>query len=369
MDSKLLKRIMFDVLATTLLAFCFLLPWEAGAALETSIEFRYSTDATRLTPPSGTELRGEEPWNVLVTASAPAAMKSFGLRLTSTDSSIPPLGSGSSVEKTYSLVPTTNDSITMPWSPRLMTPYNGTYRLEATTTSMLGEITKASVENIYVNDPPASVVGLKLVLDDGLPVPSWSANREPDIIGYDVYRIAGGGAPVKLARITQTALKDANAPKGIDLAYQVVAVRKSPLGDKTISSQSAITPNVVSIALPVSAAGLTDPLPSAPVADKAPSGPKVDTPRPVAIKDDGSFFGHGFEATLPYSSAGRRSNSATGGQALTAGPWEAMLQPATQPLARTEAARYGAAGLVLLVSAMHLVALASRITKGNLTPA
>ncbi|MCA1839000.1 MAG: hypothetical protein ABR507_07735 [Actinomycetota bacterium] len=358
-------KILLNILITSTLAIGFLLPWEAGAALETSIQFRFGTDSTKLTPPSGTELSGQDPWNVFVTASAPTALRSFSLRLITDDSAIPALGPGSKIDKFYPVVPTTSDSITMPWSPAVLTPYNGNYRLEAEVTSMLGDVSKVTVDNLFVNSAPNAPAGVRLTLDGTSPVVSWTANSEPDIVGYDVYRSLAGASPTNLTRVSEVALKDTSAPKGVDLTYQVAAVRKSPIGDGTITSAKTASANSVSIPLPaVVTTAVHDQLPPPPTSKQLPKGPKMLAPGTPTIKDDGRYFGTGFDETLPYgAAAAKRSGGRTVGL-ITSGPWEAMAAPAPSPTSsRTDKARFAAIGALLLVCALHLMSVGLKLLR------
>jgi fibronectin type 3 domain-containing protein len=84
---------------------------------------------------------------------------------------------------------------------------------------------EACVENKDVF-PPAPPTGVAvLVRDDGIEV-SWSPSLEADLATYRVYRSADGAPPVRVGEVaaSDTALRDAAAPRGPALVYTVTAV-------------------------------------------------------------------------------------------------------------------------------------------------
>lgn len=78
--------------------------------------------------------------------------------------------------------------------------------------------------------PPATPIGVALVVQAGAVEVSWSPSPEPDLAGYRVYRAAPSDAPAeRLAELPpgQTSFRDTNARSGILSAYTVTAYDKA----------------------------------------------------------------------------------------------------------------------------------------------
>jgi hypothetical protein len=96
--------------------------------------------------------------------------------------------------------------------------------------------------------PPAAPHGvLALSESDGVPL-SWSANAEPDLAGYNVYRRVSGGALSRLnnALLTDSHYLDTTAPSGGQgAAYEVTAVdvRGNESAHTVITKISILTAN------------------------------------------------------------------------------------------------------------------------------
>ena len=75
------------------------------------------------------------------------------------------------------------------------------------------------------DDPPAAPTGLTVTPDTGGLRLDWANNTEPDLAGYNVYRMVGG-SPVKLngALLTSSDFYDTAAPPGETSTYRVTAV-------------------------------------------------------------------------------------------------------------------------------------------------
>jgi hypothetical protein len=75
------------------------------------------------------------------------------------------------------------------------------------------------------DDPPAAPTGLTVTPDTGGLRLDWANNSEPDLAGYNVYRMVAG-SPVKLngALLTSSDFYDTAAPPGETSTYRVTAV-------------------------------------------------------------------------------------------------------------------------------------------------
>ncbi|MGH2720510.1 MAG: hypothetical protein ACRDJO_02745, partial [Actinomycetota bacterium] len=85
--------------------------------------------------------------------------------------------------------------------------------------------------DVMVNNPPAAPANVTARLEGAGPVVRWTAGAEPDLLGWQVLRSAGGPA-VRVGTVragSPPAFADPGAPAGVPLAYRVLAVRRSPL--------------------------------------------------------------------------------------------------------------------------------------------
>jgi hypothetical protein len=90
---------------------------------------------------------------------------------------------------------------------------------------------------------PASPQGLVAAPAAGAIVLDWADSREPDLVGYHVYRAAAPGGPyVRLTetRLPRSAFGDASAPVGVPSYYVVRAVDASRNRSVVSSEVSAI---------------------------------------------------------------------------------------------------------------------------------
>jgi hypothetical protein len=106
----------------------------------------------------------------------------------------------------------------------------------------------STVASVFANDvfPPATPVGLQAVYS-GIPEQpfidlSWTANTEPDLAGYNVYRHTENEAPVKVNSelIKLPAFRDDNVKPGTKYFYSVTAVdlRGNESGKSAEASES-----------------------------------------------------------------------------------------------------------------------------------
>ncbi|MGH2721635.1 MAG: hypothetical protein ACRDJO_08535, partial [Actinomycetota bacterium] len=139
--------------------------------------------------------------------------------------------------------------------------HNGAYRAEVvveTCGASCGEV--AVGQELLVANAPAAVGGVKAEYRKDTPVVTWHRNLEPDLLGYRIFRTAGGQAE-PVGQVNASALPffiDSAAPTGVGISYSVIAVRKSPFtvgelycgtfGDKCTLSPP--TPGTPLIAVP-----------------------------------------------------------------------------------------------------------------------
>ena len=119
------------------------------------------------------------------------------------------------------------------WNPA--TAYNGRYRAIVTATGRDGAIDPTPSEpgearvEFSVRAAPAPPANLRAAVGDNRYVElNWDANVEPDLVGYQVQRSAGGnGAWEPLVNTSDNFFTDmSTANAGGDYSYRVVAVRR-----------------------------------------------------------------------------------------------------------------------------------------------
>jgi hypothetical protein len=94
---------------------------------------------------------------------------------------------------------------------------------------------------------PAAPTGLTALAGNGSVSLSWSANTEPDLAGYNVYRSTTSGGPYVKANsvlVTGTSYSDAGLTNGTTYYYTVTAVDTSS-NESSKSSEVSATPGVV----------------------------------------------------------------------------------------------------------------------------
>ena len=98
------------------------------------------------------------------------------------------------------------------------------YQVQVSASDGLGSDTETFGWTV-IDPPPAAPTGLTVTPDTGGLGIDWANNTEPDLGGYNVYRLVGG-SPVKLnaALLTNSAYYDTGAPPGATSTYRVTAV-------------------------------------------------------------------------------------------------------------------------------------------------
>jgi subtilase family serine protease/prenyltransferase beta subunit/formylmethanofuran dehydrogenase subunit C len=103
------------------------------------------------------------------------------------------------------------------------------------------------------NLPPAAPTGLTAETGDTQVILRWTANQEPDILGYNVYRDT-----VKITNepITVIGFKDTNLTNGLSYSYKITAVDKYEDGngndsESNLSDEVTVTPDAAVVNRPV----------------------------------------------------------------------------------------------------------------------
>jgi hypothetical protein len=266
------------------------------------------------------------------------------------------------------------------WDTQPTAKKNGNYTFVATAAQ--GGITTQPSESqqatLKVNNPPVAPTSVQTALDSsGVPVVSWSANPEPDIKGYQVFRSDQG---LQSGLITTTSFKDTSAPKGQALSYKVTALRFSPIeasgligsgtsdqtGSVTVPADPAVPQNVATADPAKGAApegptkqpvtlGVTKPTPIT-----APTLPTkvVQLPQPNVVQ---------FAPLLPYSGkipeVPATSSNVPAPVAAQADPGQptVVALPGGVKVTPVDAVKYVATAAFLIVAAVHITRFARRL--------
>lgn len=129
-------------------------------------------------------------------------------------------------------------SLDYSWDLTSTAKRNGVYRITFNAQEnvigggLLGGGPASTQVQAKVNLPPSAPTGVKATLDSSnVPVVTWNKNPEPDISGYELFRVVNGGSPQPITSAT-----DSSAPQGQSVTYIVVAVRSSPVWSSGITS-------------------------------------------------------------------------------------------------------------------------------------
>jgi hypothetical protein len=315
-----------------------------------------AADAHRCTPPSGSTLTGS--WNIRLDALSLSSLKSFSVSIAPVDPSIPGLPPSATTSRTYPLVVVGNgkigDTIEMPWDTGSMR-YNGTYQISATAVSMLNSTTHAVVGDLRINNPPAQPPGASASLDGTVPVLNWTANSEPDLIGYRILRSSNGGAYAPVGTSPGNSFRDTKAPQGQPLKYEIVALRASPVDASGIASAASLPSGAI-------------------VAAPPPATPAAAAPAPVTRATTGSTSNNApaqdpsstFAPTLPFAQAVPTSTATLPDAPAPSGP--AALPGEGGGYAKTTLAHklpYLATAIFVVLVAFMIFQYARRLQKGD----
>lgn len=178
------------------------------------------------------------------------------------------------------------------WAPALL--YNGRYTVTARASGQdkpidsNGSESATASRDFAIEAPPAKPLNLRATLDDQTRVVSlrWDANKEPDLIGYQVQRSIGDSTDWGVAgETTKTNFTDERtANAGGHYKYRVVAIRRGAARDTGVASQPSLTTEV----------DVPDP-PKPPPTTQAPadSGPSGDGSPPPGGSGGGGSSGGG----------------------------------------------------------------------------
>lgn len=215
--------------AAAMLATVFIVGAPAAHAAPATIRFLPPT------PSDGSVVEGAQLVRAQATVSAPSFLKTFKVVIAADDPTIPAFESATT-DGPYGR---TEHILETDWDTTDLTKYNGAYKIvamaetcEADCSSQNTSLTSSSVGGIRVNNPPGRPTGVRAAFRGDTPIVTWNANREDDLLGYQVLRtddgskfVTVGGVPAGEPRSFQ----DLEAPRGVGLSYSVVAVRRSPV--------------------------------------------------------------------------------------------------------------------------------------------
>jgi hypothetical protein len=208
-------------------------------------------------------------------------------------------------------------------------------------------------------------------------VVSWSANPEPDIKGYQVYRSDGA---LQSGLVAGTSFRDASAPSGQALSYKVSALRFSPvdtsglIGSATSAQTAAVTAPAPAGGAAPQNAGAADPAKGGaagpvkqpvtlsqakPTPIAAPTLPTrvVQLPQPNVIQ---------FAPLLPYSGkvpevpVNSNVPPPVAAQA-DQGQSTAVVMPGGDKVTPVDAIKYVATAAFLIVAAVHITRFARKL--------
>lgn len=337
-------------------AFLSLSPLAASAAgVDVTVSFRHASSGqvpNYYTPTPGSTLTGT--WKIIVDATASSTLATFRVAVHPQETI--PDGTGSTVShsKSYPAGSANSDTLSVQWDTREMTRYNGIYQIVATATSHGGNSEFSAVTDLKVNNPPSVPQGAATAIERGVPVVTWAANPEPDIIRYEVLRSEGGGfSPVGTSAGTR--FTDSKAPAEAPLRYRVIAVRRSAVTPTGISSPP--TRSTDPMVLPAPEVGWQPPM--------------IDTSEPavlptLAVESIRARQGEGgFAALLPYAAP-----APVVAEAIEEGPYRVPTGSSLQAVVTSNVYKppFIAAALFLVVSAMHTLRLSRRMLSPAGTP-
>lgn len=333
------------------------------------------------------------PMALEVSATPPTLALGLGLA-TVKDISLKLQGPGTGAQGTALGPPQQGKTFSGTWNPSAVA-YNGSFDIEATATFSSGNPATAALTNLLVNNPAARPARPDVTLQENAAVVTWSKNPEPDILSYRISRSPDGGAFTQVAVIAAgkpLSFTDSQAPLGVALKYQVVAIRTSPVAQAGIASDPSPESAPVTIAAPAPAVvtdasgnpvpvpgaavpGVASPLPPAPAAKPIPSpislAPfpiKKGAPPPV-FKSRPSEIA--FAPTLPFGQAppAQPFDTAAQGSGSTAGQKApASSSGLSNTFTATNPVRFVLVGIVLLAASVFLARTARRLLKASGPP-
>ncbi len=146
-------------------------------------------------------------------------------------------------------IPATIDDIAKTYSAEI-TLTEGENDINVIATDLAGNTASASTTIFLDTTPPAPPTGLVATLGDTIVDLNWSANAEPDVAGYNVYRSETSGGPytkINTELITGTSYQDTTVVVGILYYYVITACDNA--GNESSYSQEVTTVTVLSVSV------------------------------------------------------------------------------------------------------------------------
>ncbi|MGH2768630.1 MAG: hypothetical protein ACRDIF_06720 [Actinomycetota bacterium] len=318
------------------------------------------------TPLPGAILQG--PQTVKVTARAGLlGLRSFSVQILSEDPSIP--APARKEQRAYETLDVKGeDTIVMSWDTAAARGYNGRYRIVVRAASLLDGNdagTSKEITGLKVSNPPRAPAGVAAAQEGEVVALHWTANSEPDTLGYRIERSLGGGAFALLGSAegrTSTSFKDAGAPKGVELAYRVVAIRKSPTESGLIESSASSPTKGLTVPPPPPPPGQAQapPDPLALPTIQPPALVQVEAKKVTLPRRD-TFFAPELPFSEPLPEPGPR-------QVLEKVGEETVPQAPNRTVSGAQPGqkwRFGAASLLLTILSLHIRRTARRLFKSS----
>jgi hypothetical protein len=332
----------------------------AHADFDVTVAFEHASSTApeseqrQLTPRPGSAITGL--WKVAATArSQTSSLRTFTVSIRPPDGI--PAPTGGSISRSFGSVGTPSNRIVFDWDTNKVTPYNGNYRIVGIADSYAGGREEANVLDVKVNNPPAAPTGLAVKLTENVPSLSWTKSPEPDVTGYTLQRADDFGAFKDIGTSSKATYEDTRAPKGTQLRYRVVAIRKSPVSAMGIASLPGEPSSALVISDPVT---MMDP---ATAAASTPGGVAAPAPLKPMVRE-GTH--QGFSETLPIEGLPPAAVGIAEDQAEAA-PDNAVESILTAPARLLENTvkklPFVAGAMLLLVSAMHVLRFATRMLR------
>jgi len=312
-------------------------------------------------PAANSVLRGDDPFLITMKASADSTLKSFYLYITPDEPGRQGMKvNGGWAGGSWSAGTTASSTLSLHWNTKTVTPYNGLYKVVGTAESHLSGTKAIQLAGYAVDNPPSVVSGLDSGIKSGAPYMSWNANNEVDLIGYHIYRAVGSAEYENIGVTTTTAYADKEAPKGVQIKYYVVAVRRSVVATDGWIESAPSKATSFFIPLPQSNAQATVSAPQ-----EAPAPPPIPN---VEARPPGKVVHRGFEELLPYESLGDYQPEAPAPLSVEEGP--AILLPGLQsppPISLPQVYKppFFAGALLMIAAAAHIGRLAISVFVGG----
>jgi len=311
-------------------------------------------------PAANSVLRGDDPFLITMQASADSTLKSFQLYITPDE----PARQGMNVNGGWaggfwSAGTTASSTLSLHWNTKTVTPYNGLYKVVGTAESHLNGTRTIQLGGYAVDNLPSVVSGLDSEIESGAPYMSWKANNEVDLIGYHIYRAVGSAEYENIGVTNTTTYADKEAPKGVQVKYYVVAVRRSVVATDGWIESAPSKATSFFIPLPQSNAQATISAPQ-----EAPAPPPVPN---VEARPAGKIVHNGFGELLPYGTLDESQPEVPAPLSEQEGPaiFQPRVQSSSPALPQVYKPPFFAAALLMIAAAAHIGRLAISMFVGG----